>query len=368
MGAIVRRRHRAGRRLRAPTSRSATSTSEPGRSRARRSRPDEVPLAIDELPLVALLGCFAEGETVVRGAAELRVKESDRIATVVDGLRGLGADIEASADGFVVRGTGGAARRRARRPRRPSAGAARRGRRAGLRGGGGGRRDGGGAGVLPGLRRRRREAACMTMVVAIDGPAGAGKSTVARAVADALGFTYLDSGAMYRAVALAAARARCRHRRLWRQRCRSSSASGCGSTGATSPTRSAPRRSPRRLEGGGRPRRAARRWSPSSAGCWAHGDWVAEGRDIGTVVAPDAELKVFLTADAVERARRRASRARRRPGRCPGRADDPRRARQHARAFTSAPGATAPSCSTRTGLTLDEVVRRIVDLVQALDR
>ena len=68
--------------------------------------PGEVPLAIDELPLVALLGCFAEGETVVRGAQELRLKESDRIATVVDGLRGLGADIEATADGFAVRGTG----------------------------------------------------------------------------------------------------------------------------------------------------------------------------------------------------------------------------------------------------------------------
>jgi 3-phosphoshikimate 1-carboxyvinyltransferase len=68
---------------------------------------DEVPLAIDELPLVALLGCFAEGETVVRGAQELKVKESDRIATVVDGLRGLGADIEATEDGFVVQGTGG---------------------------------------------------------------------------------------------------------------------------------------------------------------------------------------------------------------------------------------------------------------------
>ena len=68
---------------------------------------EEVPLAIDELPLVALLGCFAEGETIVRGAAELRLKETDRIATVVDGLRGLGADIEAAEDGFVVRGTGG---------------------------------------------------------------------------------------------------------------------------------------------------------------------------------------------------------------------------------------------------------------------
>jgi len=67
----------------------------------------EVPLAIDELPLVALLGCFAEGETVVRGAQELRVKESDRIAGVVEGLRGLGATIEATADGFVVTGGGG---------------------------------------------------------------------------------------------------------------------------------------------------------------------------------------------------------------------------------------------------------------------
>jgi 3-phosphoshikimate 1-carboxyvinyltransferase len=69
--------------------------------------PAEVPLAIDELPLVALLGCFAEGETVVRGAQELKFKETDRIATVVDGLRGLGADIEATDDGFAVRGTGG---------------------------------------------------------------------------------------------------------------------------------------------------------------------------------------------------------------------------------------------------------------------
>ena len=68
---------------------------------------DEVPLAIDELPLVALLGAFAEGETVVRGASELRLKESDRIAAVVEGLRGLGAEIEATEDGFAVTGTGG---------------------------------------------------------------------------------------------------------------------------------------------------------------------------------------------------------------------------------------------------------------------
>jgi 3-phosphoshikimate 1-carboxyvinyltransferase len=69
--------------------------------------PEEVPLAIDELPLVGLLGCFAEGTTVVRGAGELRLKETDRIAAVVDGLRGLGARIEATEDGFAVEGTGG---------------------------------------------------------------------------------------------------------------------------------------------------------------------------------------------------------------------------------------------------------------------
>jgi 3-phosphoshikimate 1-carboxyvinyltransferase len=69
--------------------------------------PEEVPLAIDELPLVGLLGCFAEGETLVRGAQELRVKESDRIAGVVEGLRGLGAEIEATPDGFAVQGNGG---------------------------------------------------------------------------------------------------------------------------------------------------------------------------------------------------------------------------------------------------------------------
>jgi 3-phosphoshikimate 1-carboxyvinyltransferase len=68
---------------------------------------EEVPLAIDELTLVALLGAHAEGETVVRGAEELRLKESDRIAGVVEGLRGLGADIEGTPDGFVVRGDGG---------------------------------------------------------------------------------------------------------------------------------------------------------------------------------------------------------------------------------------------------------------------
>lgn len=67
----------------------------------------EVPLAIDELPLLALAAAFAEGETVLSGAAELRHKESDRIAGVVEGLGALGAEIEAREDGFAVRGGGG---------------------------------------------------------------------------------------------------------------------------------------------------------------------------------------------------------------------------------------------------------------------
>lgn len=74
---------------------------------ATRIGPGEVPLTIDELPLVALLGCFAEGETVVDGAEELRHKESDRIAAVVEGLSGLGGELEAAEDGFAVTGTGG---------------------------------------------------------------------------------------------------------------------------------------------------------------------------------------------------------------------------------------------------------------------
>ncbi len=67
----------------------------------------EVPLAIDELPLVAVLGCFADGETVVRGAGELRHKESDRIAGVVEGLGGSAPRIEATEDGFVAFAAGG---------------------------------------------------------------------------------------------------------------------------------------------------------------------------------------------------------------------------------------------------------------------
>jgi 3-phosphoshikimate 1-carboxyvinyltransferase len=67
----------------------------------------DVPLAIDELPLVALVACFAEGTTTIRDAGELRRKESDRIAVVTDALRALGGQVEATEDGMVIEGTGG---------------------------------------------------------------------------------------------------------------------------------------------------------------------------------------------------------------------------------------------------------------------
>jgi cytidylate kinase len=140
------------------------------------------------------------------------------------------------------------------------------------------------------------------MVIAIDGPAGAGKSTVARATAERLGFTYLDSGAMYRAVALRggdpATVAREARLELGErvtldgedvtEQIREPWVSEAASRVASDPAvREALVEQQRRI--------------------LTEGDWVAEGRDIGTVVAPGAEVKVFLTADPAERARRRAT-------------------------------------------------------------
>jgi cytidylate kinase len=146
------------------------------------------------------------------------------------------------------------------------------------------------------------------MVIAIDGPAGAGKSTVARALAAALGFGYLDSGAMYRAVGLAVREA------------------GQGDPGEIARDAdidltngkvlldgadvTTDIRTPRVSEAASKVAtlKAVREALVEKQRALLHDgrDWVAEGRDIGTVVAPDAELKVFLTASAEKRARRRA--------------------------------------------------------------
>jgi cytidylate kinase len=207
------------------------------------------------------------------------------------------------------------------------------------------------------------------MVIAIDGPAGAGKSTVARAVAAELGFTYLDSGAMYRCIALAAAEA-----------------------GVDADDGEALGRLARGLEIGLEDGRvtlgerevgadirtpavtaAASRVSvhpqvrealvARQRQLIAAGRYVAEGRDIGTVVSPDASLKVFLTASDEERAQRRAAETgedfesvldaqRRRDGRD--------RDREHG-ALRAAEDAVELDT---TGVALQEVVRRVVSLAR----
>jgi cytidylate kinase len=142
-------------------------------------------------------------------------------------------------------------------------------------------------------------------VVAIDGPAGAGKSTVARAVAERLGFTYLDSGAMYRCVALLAARQDAEPADVAAQvTIELGDRVSCDGQDVTQAIRTpevSERASRAAADPAVREAMVAQQRRLLSAG-----DWVAEGRDIGTVVAPDAEIKVFLTAEPGERARRRA--------------------------------------------------------------
>jgi cytidylate kinase len=200
------------------------------------------------------------------------------------------------------------------------------------------------------------------MVVAIDGPAGAGKSSVARAVAKRLGYTYLDSGAMYRSVALAArergldpaavagqvrielgAEVRLDGRDVT-SAIRAPEVSEAASRVAADPAvRAAMVREQRRL--------------------LSRGDWVAEGRDIGTVVVPEAELKVFLTADPGERARRRAAEL----GVDPARVlpelearDQRDGSREHSPMIAAADAVVLDT----TDLSFDEVVRRVAELAR----
>jgi CMP/dCMP kinase len=207
------------------------------------------------------------------------------------------------------------------------------------------------------------------LLVAIDGPAGAGKSTVARAVARELGFTYLDSGAMYRCVALLSLEepgrepgelARAARIELHEQdgiphtildgrdvseRIRAADVSEAASRVAADP--------------GVREALVAQQRALIDAG-----DWVAEGRDIGTVVAPEAELKVFLTASPEERARRRAADLGADPRTVLAEQTlrDERDATREHSPLAAAPGAVVLDTS---GSTVEEVVERIATLARA---
>jgi cytidylate kinase len=191
------------------------------------------------------------------------------------------------------------------------------------------------------------------MRIAIDGPAGAGKSTVARAVADALGWEYLDSGAMYRAAALKGSEhtdIRFESGRVIADgedvtdAIRTPQVTGAASQLAGDPTK----------------RRVIVAAQQALVG---QGDWVIEGRDAATGIAPDAEVKVFLTASAAERARRRAAQE----GRPVAEVEREQAERDRndntlgRSVLEAAEGAVEIDT---TGLTLDEVVARVKALVQ----
>jgi cytidylate kinase len=199
------------------------------------------------------------------------------------------------------------------------------------------------------------------MVIAIDGPAGTGKSTVARAVAERLGFTYLDTGAMYRAVALVAGRTGRPAAEIAgvldlelgdrvliagedvTEAIRTPEITAEASKVAADPTVRAA------LVG-------------IQQEIVADGDWVAEGRDIGTVVAPDAAVKVFLTATAEERARRRAAQTGADAAQILKEQEErDRRDASADRSIWEAPEDTTPIDTTE--LTLDEVIDAIATLV-----
>ena len=305
---------------------------------------DEIPGMIDEVPILAVLAARAEGVTRITGAAELRVKESDRLAALATNLRRIGVAVEEFRDGLEIEGTD-----------RPLAGPVQsfhdhriamafgvlgaspgcdaivddpaigdvsfpgfwrllervgeRAERLGRRGAGGSST--GGQEESPDSEGRR------CLVVAIDGSAGSGKSTTAAAVAARLGFRHLDSGAIYRAVTLALL--------------------DSGMSDSTVESVTEDQLSELRIEvrwreqgmevrTGGRPvaetalrsERVTAMVSQVAAvpAVRAHllelqrtaargPGLVAEGRDMGTVVFPEARVKVFLDADPRERARRR---------------------------------------------------------------
>lgn len=307
---------------------------------------DEVPGLIDEVPIVAVLAARADGVTRIAGAAELRVKESDRLAALAVNLRRIGVAVEEFPDGLEIRGTG-----------KPLSGRVecfhdhRIAMAFGVLGASPGcdlaiddpgvadvsfpgfwellarvERHSVGAAPHPGQIPAAPPGADRCIVVAVDGSAGSGKSTTAAAVARRLGFRHLDSGALYRAVTLALLQ----------------SERGCEDVEEVTPAELDALRIGLdwhdgtmhvRIRGTLVPDEALREPRVTSLvsrvsavplvrdhllelqrSAAAGPGLVAEGRDMGTVIFPSAEVKVHLDAEIRERARRRLlQRGRRQP-------------------------------------------------------
>ncbi len=270
--------------------------------------PSLAPSMIDEYPILAVLAAFAEGETVVSGAEELRVKESDRIAAICSMLRANGVDVEERADGFVIQGCGpggvpGGGTVEARHDHRIAMSA-----------------------LVMGTAARSPVAVDdvamiatsypdffahikslgadihRDMVVAIDGTTASGKGTMAKRIAEAFGLPYLDTGLLYRGVAAAAIRdgidmadeAKCAELAaklelsdFEEKELRGSQIGAAASIAASH----------------GAVRKAL--YDKQTAFARQPGGAVLDGRDIGTVIAPEADFKFWVDADVAVRAGRR---------------------------------------------------------------
>jgi 3-phosphoshikimate 1-carboxyvinyltransferase len=280
----------------------------------------EIP-SLDEVPALAVAAAVAEGTTVFTEVAELRVKEVDRLAAVATMVEAFGATAEVEGDTLSVTGTGGAIR-----PARfDSGGDHRMGMAAAVAAlavpAGRSMITGFGAvetsypGFADDLAQLTGADAVRALVVAIDGPAGAGKSTVSTAVAQRLGLDRLDTGAMYRAVAAQALA----HGVAPDDADAVAALAGVAeiTVGERVVIDGADVTDVIRAPEVGRAvsvvaaNPEVRRHLVARQQAWAdaHGGGVVEGRDIGSVVFPGAALKVFLTASAEERARRRQDEA-----------------------------------------------------------
>jgi 3-phosphoshikimate 1-carboxyvinyltransferase len=286
--------------------------------RATEVRASEIP-SLDEVPALAVAAAVAGGTTVFSDVGELRVKEVDRLVAVARMVEAFGASARIEGDTLAVTGRGGplrAARFDSRGDHRMAMAAAV----AALAAGRGERSLITGfdavATSYPGFGEDLERVtgggeAPRPLLVAIDGPAGAGKSTVSTAVAERLGVARLDTGAMYRAVAAQAL---------------SDGTPPDDSTAVAGIAAAASIEVGERVTINGRDVTSVirspevgravsivaanpevRRQLVRRQRAWAeaHGGGVVEGRDIGSVVFPEAHLKVYLTASAEERARRR---------------------------------------------------------------
>jgi 3-phosphoshikimate 1-carboxyvinyltransferase len=298
---------------------------------------EEIPGLIDEIPVLAVLAARAKGVTRIRDAGELRVKESDRITALVVNLRELGVEVEEFEDGLAIRGTDASLRGRVRTFRDHRIAMAF-----------------GVLGALPGneiqvedpevadvsypgfwtllaelasgartsnvretgASSRPREVGGRRPVVTVDGPAGSGKSSTALAVARALGFRHLDSGALYRGLTLALLRSAVPEEN-WDDLSEADLSAfsidleprgdgfGILLEGEDPGEALRSREVTRWVSRAARVPAVRTRLLELQREAARDGGVVTDGRDMGTVVFPEAEVKVFLVADLEERARRR---------------------------------------------------------------